>query len=76
MDPPDNLEVKYHEGMPFLTLGDIAEQITKIYGKTIIIDVWIELALNGYIYRYVGPEGEWKSTDIQKDTHKERRDNE
>ncbi|MCY8577557.1 hypothetical protein MOD24_17065 [Bacillus haynesii] len=58
--PPDNLEVKYHQGMPFLTLRDIAEQITKIYGKTIIIDVWIELALNGYIYRYVGPDGEWK----------------
>ncbi|MED2945267.1 hypothetical protein P4282_22925 [Bacillus swezeyi] len=56
----DNLEVKYHEGMPYLTLRDIAEQVTKMYGETIVIDVWIELGLNGYIYRYVGPDGEWK----------------
>ncbi|MFO6498582.1 MULTISPECIES: hypothetical protein [Bacillus] len=56
----DNFEVKEHEGMPYLTLRDIAEQVTKMYGETIVIDVWIELGLNGYIYRYVGPDGEWK----------------
>lgn len=52
---PDVLEWKKEEqleGAEYLTLDDIAEQITnKIGGRTTII-VWVESALHGEIYQW------------------------
>lgn len=45
-------DLKYHEGVPYLLLEDISKQIIIRYGEDIIIDVWTELGLSGYIYRY------------------------
>ncbi|WP_121616874.1 hypothetical protein [Virgibacillus halodenitrificans] len=56
----DELDLKLQDGiMPYLTLGDIAEQLEKRFMEPIIIYVWVELGLNGYIYRYGGPDRYW-----------------
>ncbi|PLS19290.1 hypothetical protein CVD28_02435 [Bacillus sp. M6-12] len=57
--PCEELELKVHEGMSYLTLQDISEQIQKKFGKEVIIDVWEETGLNGYIYRYGGYGDYW-----------------
>jgi hypothetical protein len=50
--PTEEFELKFHEGMPYLNLEDIAIQLEAKFGQDIIIDVWYELGIKGYIYRY------------------------
>lgn len=40
------------EGAEYLTLDDIAEQITKLIGGRTTIIVWVESALHGEIYQW------------------------
>ncbi len=55
--PCKDFALKTHQGMPYLYLEDISEQVQARFGKdVIIIDVWYELDLNGYIYRYCKPD--------------------
>jgi hypothetical protein len=57
--PCEEFRLKLADGiMPYLHLEDISKQVIKWFGKGVIIDVWQELGLNGYIYRY-GNHGEF-----------------
>ncbi|OAH53109.1 hypothetical protein AWH48_12190 [Domibacillus aminovorans] len=59
--PLEKFEMKSQGNIPCLTLTlkDIAGQCIGLYGKSILIDVWYELGLNGYIYRYGNYAPEW-----------------
>ncbi|MFF2532444.1 hypothetical protein ACFVS2_26615 [Brevibacillus sp. NPDC058079] len=59
--PMEDFSVKDNDGYPYLTLSDIADQLTMHFGEKLqCIDVWEELGLNGVIYRYTTFEKLWR----------------
>ena len=58
--PCDELELKIQDNiMPYLYLSDISKQMEVRFGKDITIDVWVELGLSGFIYRFNSHDRVW-----------------
>ncbi|KZE67925.1 hypothetical protein AWM68_17275 [Fictibacillus phosphorivorans] len=55
----DWFKVDENEYMPTLSLSEIAKQLEVVYGDNLFIDVWVELGLAGYIYRYNSMDKTW-----------------
>lgn len=57
----ERLKLRVHEGHPYLRLGDISQQIKLMFPhENISIDVWTELGIKGYIYRYDSYTNVWR----------------
>lgn len=57
--PCDDFQLKEHQGIPYLELRDISQQLEDRFGREIVIDVWEELGLRGTIYRYGNHGPDW-----------------